>query len=130
MSASSDNQNNQTNSGWQSTLAAPFQFILGFAISLFLIAGVGYASTWMTEGRCAICATDADMQNQDSNPDAQKSTPEPEAQEAEPEPDSAEEPQNDTESNLEPTEESEADKTQAQESESDDDSDANGDDSE
>lgn len=84
MSASPDNQNNQnqTNSGWQSTLAAPFQFIAGFAISLFLIAGVGYASTWMTEGRCAICGTGSDMeiqaQDHDSDSDTDEATPEPE----------------------------------------------------
>ncbi len=47
-------------SGWINVLLAPLQFVVGFAISLGLIAGVGYASTWMTEGRCALCTAGQD----------------------------------------------------------------------
>ncbi len=53
---------NHTTSSPLSLLAAPFQIVLAFTVSLILIFGVGYGSAWITDQSCPICAEEGESQ--------------------------------------------------------------------
>jgi hypothetical protein len=67
---------NKSKPEWLDALLGPIQFFAGFAISLSLIAGIGYSATWMTEGRCALCSTpDSSGKSQEENHESELQEP-------------------------------------------------------
>lgn len=73
---------NHTTSSPLSLLAAPFQIVCAFIISLLLIFGVGYGSAWITDQSCPLCSSTESEGSQTAKPEENQEDPAPQEEES------------------------------------------------